>query len=225
MSEAPRAASLIVLAGPLVGKRVLLSQVTDETVVGSDPGCGLCLQVPGVSPIHAWFSKDAGALRVYDTRSPRGVYVNDDRVEDSAAVRDGDVIWLGAPGDDQSVMLQCRWMEIPVAVPSSPTLPFAASAAPPSDEEVFFVDEPPVAGEVPAVEASDFLVASDPEAARIAVDVEPLFASASEPAEEFFVDEAASEVVTETPVTVPPPAILPAVPPPASTPRVATSCS
>ena len=209
MRDAPRAASLVVLAGPLVGKRVLLDQAIDETLVGSDPTCGLCLEVPGVSPIHARIGKDAGGLTVYDTHSPRGVYVNDDRVADRATVRDGDVIWLGTPGDDQSVMLQCR-VEAPAAVPSS-ALPVVA---PPSDEEVFFVDEPPVASPIPEVDGTDFLVVSEPEVSAPAIDIEPVFDSPSEPVEEFFVEDAASEVLNETLVTAPPPAILPSVAPP-----------
>src|ERR1041384_5673532 len=100
--------SLTVLSGPLAGTRLDIDGSDDEILIGADPDCRLALDLPGVSPIHARLTQDQGELIVHDTRSPRGVYVNDTRVTGQAPLRDGDVLWLGAPGEDESGMLQCR---------------------------------------------------------------------------------------------------------------------
>ena len=99
------------MGGPMAGTRLVIDDAVDEILVGSDPDCRLSLDLPGVSPIHARVWRDLGGITVYDTRSPRGVYVNDARVTDQAALHDGDVLWLGPPGDDDSVMIQCRLPE------------------------------------------------------------------------------------------------------------------
>src|SRR5687768_14586852 len=104
-------ASLTVMAGPMAGTALVIEDAVDEILIGSDPDCRLSLDLPGVSPIHARVWRDLAGLTVYDTRSPQGVYVNDDRVVGEAPLRDGDVLWLGAPGDPDSVMIQCRLPE------------------------------------------------------------------------------------------------------------------
>src|SRR5688500_5404001 len=96
------------MAGPMAGTALVIDDAVDEILIGSDPDCRLSLDLPGVSPIHARVWRDLGGMIVYDTRSPRGVYVNDDRVVEQASLRDGDILWLGPPGDPESVMLQCR---------------------------------------------------------------------------------------------------------------------
>ena len=104
MPDAPSpGASLTVLGGPLKGKTLLLEDAVDEILVGSDPDSKLCLDVPGVSPIHARIWLDLAGAKVYDTRSPRGVYINDARVDGEAPLKDGDILWLGPPGEEESV--------------------------------------------------------------------------------------------------------------------------
>jgi pSer/pThr/pTyr-binding forkhead associated (FHA) protein len=76
--------------------------------IGSDPDCQLYLDLASVSPVHARVWLDAGAATVSDTHSQGGVFVNDDQVSDQAALRDGDFLWLGAPGAEGSVLLQFR---------------------------------------------------------------------------------------------------------------------
>ena len=72
--------SLTVLSGPLAGTRLDVDGSDDEILIGADPDCRLALDLPGVSPIHARLTQDQGQLIVHDTRSPRGVFVNDTRV-------------------------------------------------------------------------------------------------------------------------------------------------
>src|SRR5260221_7732317 len=111
----PSAPALTVMSGPLKGARLVLTDVVDEILIGSDPECRFCLDLPTVSPIHARLWLDLGGATIFDTRSPQGIYVNDARVEDQVPLQDGDVVWLGPPGDDGSVMIQCQLGGLPAA--------------------------------------------------------------------------------------------------------------
>ena len=90
--------SLNVLSGPLAGRNFVLEDAVDNIRIGSDASCGFVLDTPGVSPIHARLWVDLNGATVYETNSPNGVYVNDDRVVKEAPVRNGDILWLGPPG-------------------------------------------------------------------------------------------------------------------------------
>ncbi len=127
-------ASLTVVAGPLTGARLDIDDAIDEVLVGSDPGCRLALELPGVSPIHARLWLDPAGLTVFDTHSARGVFVNDTRVEGQASVRDRDVLWLGPPGDPDSVMIECRIEQAAVPAPG-PAEGRAEGAAPEAEPE------------------------------------------------------------------------------------------
>src|SRR5262249_6490487 len=111
---APRLASLSVIGGPLHGKRVDLAGV-DEITIGSDPGCSLAVDVPGISPLHAKVWVDTEGAKVYDTRSATGVFVNMDRVEGERPLHEGDTVWLGPPEGPESVLLQCHFESPPEA--------------------------------------------------------------------------------------------------------------
>ena len=126
--------SLNVLSGPLAGHKFVIEDAVDNILIGSDSSCGFVLDTPGVSPIHARLWVDLNGATVYDTNSPAGVYVNDDRVVKESPVRNGDIIWLGPPGAEGSVLIQCI-LPLPGGAP-------AAAAAPP-DEHVP-VDTAPV---------------------------------------------------------------------------------
>src|SRR3954468_4729864 len=99
--------SLNVLSGPLAGQVFAIEDAVDNFLIGSDASCGIVLDTPGVSPIHARLWVDLNGATVYDTNSPSGVYVNDDRVVKEAPVRNGDILWLGPPGEEGSVLIQC----------------------------------------------------------------------------------------------------------------------
>lgn len=156
----PSVSSLTVLGGPLKGHRLVVDEASDEILVGSDPDCTFCLDAPSVSPIHARIWLELDGVTVFDTRSPHGIFVNDDKVAGQAPLRDGDILWLGAPGEAESVMIQCR-----LVAPA----PLEVSA----DE--FFFDE----GSAPGNPSADTVVAdefvSEPEAddaVQVAPDME-----------------------------------------------------
>jgi hypothetical protein len=116
MSESHlRLVSLSILGGPLDGRRYSPDEVVAEILIGSDPGCHLVADLPGISPIHAKVWADLDESMVHDTSAPRGVYVNDQRVEREARIGMGDVLWLGAPHEPESVCVECRfepWVEV-----------------------------------------------------------------------------------------------------------------
>ncbi len=123
-STSPR---LTILGGPLSGRELTLDEAVDNILIGSDSSCRFHLDHPGVSPIHARLWVDWQGVTVYDTGAPEGVYLNDDRVPRSAPVRNGDILWLGPPGGDGVVMIQCR---VPprVGAPTAVPLPVVAPA-------------------------------------------------------------------------------------------------
>jgi len=161
--------SLTILGGPLDGKRVILEDAVDEILIGSDSECRLCVDLPGVSPIHARLWIDLSGVTVQDTHSARGVYVNDERVTHESPLHDGDVLWLGPPGDEASVMVQCRFSS---GTSPAPSLPKTVA------------DEPPLAMELGEPEATPSLEKST-EVSPALTEVAP---------DEFFVEEEAASV-------------------------------
>jgi hypothetical protein len=109
--------SLNVLSGPLAGQKLVIEDAVDNILIGSDPSCGMVLDTPGVSPVHARLWIDLNGATVYDTNSPFGVYVNDARVVREAPLRNGDILWLGPPGEEGSVLIQCT-LPVPAAASS-----------------------------------------------------------------------------------------------------------
>src|SRR3954462_3078416 len=136
--------SLNVLSGPLAGHKFVIEDAVDNILIGSDSSCGFVLDTPGVSPIHARLWVDLNGATVYDTNSPSGVYVNDDRVVKEAPVRNGDILWLGPPGEEGSVLIQC------ILPPQDPAA--AKPAAPEADVDP---DGATMAFAAPAIEEPD----------------------------------------------------------------------
>src|SRR4051812_21052824 len=133
-------ASLTVLNGPLQGTRLEIDDSADEVLIGSDPGCRFSLDLPGVSPIHARLWIDHTGLTVHDTRSARGVFVNQTRVDGEAPLGNGDVLSLGTPGEEDTVRLQLHTDAAgEPAIPSAEAPAFGAQEEPvdrPVDEPV-----------------------------------------------------------------------------------------
>jgi hypothetical protein len=115
--------SLTVLGGPLAGTRFVLDEGTPSISVGSDPSSDFQLVLPGVSPLHARLDIDATGVTIHDVGSPRGVHVNDSRVSEPVALRNGDIVWLGTPGEADVVMLQCILPRPPAQPPAPPPVP------------------------------------------------------------------------------------------------------
>jgi hypothetical protein len=154
MSDGPsRLLALSVLGSAFHGKRVDVAAV-DEVLIGSDPGCSLHIDYPGISPIHARLWVEEKGATVFDTKSPNGVFINFDRVEGEALLREGDMIWLGPPQEPGSVLIQCTFgvlhpgpiplhtaMAVDLMADEPPPAPPAPMAAPPATPSAAFVIE------------------------------------------------------------------------------------
>lgn len=181
MSQKPAGSSLTVLGGALDGTVFRLAEA-GELLVGSDARCGLRLMLPGVASIHARLRLGPGQATAEASSGTSGLYVNDELVAGNRTLRHGDILWLGPPGGEQSVMLQCRLVAPPAARAAAPApapapapsadsefdvvepgaSPFfveAAPAAAPTTEDAFLVLEPAApAAPAPPPPADDFLV-------------------------------------------------------------------
>lgn len=178
-------ASLTVLGGPKAGLRFVIEDSVDNIVIGSDPSCRFHIDLPGVSPVHARLWIDPQGVTVYETNSPRGLYINDDRVVAQAPLRNGDILWLGTPGDEEVVMIQCR-------LPQAKLQP--RTAAPPIPEDA--VGETVALGALPAggdavVAEPEVETAPEPDAVAepiVEPEGEPTPPGEPEPVAEPFVD-------------------------------------
>lgn len=147
MSDAPpRLCSLLVLGGALHGRRVDLDEAVDEVLIGSDPDCRFHLDLPTISPIHARIWMDLQGATVHDTHSPRGVFLNMERVVGEAPLQEGDMLWLGPPQEPGSLMIQCRFEERAVEEPVAPS-----AEAPPEEAGLDELVGPEPPTEAPAV--------------------------------------------------------------------------
>jgi hypothetical protein len=206
MPDAPHATSFTVMAGPLKGQCLVVDDTVDEILIGSDAECRLCLDVPGVSPLHARVWIDMDGVTVHDTHSPRGVYVNDTRVTVEAPLADGDVLWLGPPGDAESVMIQFRQPRSAGA--PAPPAPVEAPAPTADQDDVMLAgliapEEPEVAP--PAGPRPDVPGASD--AVEDFVYDEPAgIDSGATGAVEFLVDDVPPAPIPAASAPAPPPA-------------------
>ncbi len=137
----------VLVGGSLSGKGFVVSEDPENILIGSDVSCAVCIPLPEVSPIHARVTIDEKGIVIHETHSPRGLYVNDDRVNGEAPLRNGDVVWLGPPGDKDVVMIQCHLPppamegieaapeEAGIGVPSAPMPEEAGLDVVPSAEE------------------------------------------------------------------------------------------
>jgi hypothetical protein len=136
MAEVKKA-SLTVLGGPLAGTRTLLPDDAEVTV-GSSEECALCLEQSTVSPVHARLVTTAGEITVFPAGGDRPLHVNDSPVGESGSpLRNGDILWLGTPGEDEVVMLQCILPRrpAPAAEPPEPAPPAPALGEPTPEVE------------------------------------------------------------------------------------------
>ncbi|HEX9190245.1 MAG TPA: FHA domain-containing protein, partial [Vicinamibacteria bacterium] len=200
-----KTASLTVLGGPLAGTRCVLPDRGSVTV-GSDAGSTLLLDLPSVSPLHARIDIEGDQFVVHGTGSERELHVNDNPVDVLGTVlRNGDILWLGSPGDDDVVMLQVVLPRRPVAAPAPATVPagppMAAPATPTPEVEtvaLWAVGQQPRAPTVADIAAESVAeVTAEPEAMAILPGEAPL---AEEPAvlapEDETLVEAAAEAAT-----------------------------
>src|SRR6185436_13018058 len=130
--------------GPKSGTKYELDPV-DNLLIGSDESCPFCIDGPGNSPIHARVWADAEGITVFDTHSPTGIYVNDDKVVEKSPLRNGDILWLGTPGDENSVMIQVSMTSADGAEATAPAAVAPAPEEPVLDDAAAAMPEPSMA--------------------------------------------------------------------------------
>jgi IPT/TIG domain len=240
MSGPEDRSSLAILSGPQSGSRVALDAA--ETLIGSDPRC--LVRILSASPIQATVIQDGNGYAILDGGSATGVWVNDDRVVGRTPLRDGDIIWLGAPGDPASSMIQCKLSNATTPPPTGdsdflvdepvPEAPGRAApvemieefvvdpgfdmapAPPPPSDEVFFVSEGSAPPVAPRVPEPPPAPAED-DGFFVADESPPASWQPSEEPTSFIVDEPVSVPSTEKPTFVQP---APPPPPPRQEPPV-----
>lgn len=213
---------LKVLGGPLAGKELIFENTVAEVVIGADQSCNFRLELPAVSAVHARLRREPGGIMLHDGGSPRGVFVNDDRVQGAVPLRSGDILWLGPPGDGESVMIRCRLPPEPSA-PAGPAQaePPRAAAPPPArgeaEVEPFFIADTVASGDAASASASDeFVIESAADAPPVVVADSFLVEEAPSPPpapeeDAFFIAEPEAAPPT-APRTPEPPAPRPAPP-------------
>jgi hypothetical protein len=178
----------------MAGTQLVLEESIDNVLIGSDPACRFCLPLPGVSPIHARIWMDSTGVTVYDTHSPRGLYINDDRVKGQAPLRNGDILWLGTPGEEDVVMIQCR-----IPPRSAQAVAPVAEARELQGEETFAYGPPPLESTPEATMALESNVLEeeppDPSQATTVLESDTLLEGFSDPVPA----EPVLEVVPESP--------------------------
>ena len=90
--NASKKASLVVLAGPDVGRVSHLGE--DAFLIGRDPTCHLQLKDESISRFHARIYLDDGQLTVKDLASTNGTYISGKRINESR-LNEGDKLLLG----------------------------------------------------------------------------------------------------------------------------------
>ena len=87
------AATLVVTRGPGAGSRYLLD--ADVVQAGRHPESDICLDDVTVSRRHAELARGSAGWMVRDVGSLNGTYVNRQRIEDEAALANGDEVQIG----------------------------------------------------------------------------------------------------------------------------------
>src|SRR5262245_6077785 len=153
----PKRQSLTVLGGSMCGTRFVIEESQENIALGSDESCDFRIPLPGVAGVHARILMDGSTVVLYDAGSGSGLHVNDNPVLDTGTpLRNGDIVWLGSPGEPEVVMLQCV---LPRAIASAASSP-VPEAAPAEDETLALAPETlfsadPVPHAEPATEVLD----------------------------------------------------------------------
>ncbi|MBM4075997.1 MAG: FHA domain-containing protein, partial [Planctomycetes bacterium] len=87
-------AELIILAGKMQGRRILLPE--REVLIGRDSSCHLRLTSSLVSHQHCALSVSPEGIRVRDLGSQNGTFINDVEVTEPQLLRAGDVLRVGS---------------------------------------------------------------------------------------------------------------------------------
>ncbi|MDA9951087.1 diguanylate cyclase [Oligoflexaceae bacterium] len=80
--------------GPSIGKRHIVEAA--EFSIGRNPDNGICLPEGSVSRYHAKCITNGDMVMVEDSGSVNGTFINDQKISERLALRDGDILRLGS---------------------------------------------------------------------------------------------------------------------------------
>jgi len=123
---------LYVSGGPFNGRRVLMTGANGELMLGWGPTAQFQLDGLNVEHEHARVRWDENGVFVDDVSQKHETFVNGDPFEGSRSLGDGDRIWLGKPGDHDSVRVMVSLPGHPrdYSEPSETAEPAAEAFAP-----------------------------------------------------------------------------------------------
>ena len=109
MSEAaPNNLTLSVLSGPSAGESYALEGVVGHVIMGSGETAHIQFESPVVAANHVRIAIDEQGAAVAPASPDAAVFLNDDPVTDDIQLKNGDILWMGNPGDEGAVMIQCH---------------------------------------------------------------------------------------------------------------------
>ncbi len=85
---------LTVIEGEGKGTRITLEEF--PFTIGRAPECGLVLDLPGISRLHARIERAYGQYTLVDANSTNGTFVNDHRIQGETLLYDGDEVRLAS---------------------------------------------------------------------------------------------------------------------------------
>ena len=104
---APNNLTLSVLSGPSSGESYALEGAVGHVIMGSGESAHIQFESPVVFESHVRLTIDEQGAAVAPASPDAPVFLNDDPVTDDTPLKNGDILWMGNPGDDGAVMIQC----------------------------------------------------------------------------------------------------------------------
>ncbi len=139
---APNNLTLTILSGPLSGESFALEGAVGHVIMGSGESAHIQFESPVVVESHVRLAIDEQGAAVAPASPGAPVFLNDDPVTEDTPLKNGDILWMGNPGDDGAVMIQCR------LEPVTPTDEVVEELEPaPVEAEMATAEEPPIEAE------------------------------------------------------------------------------
>ncbi len=140
MSEAaPNNLTLSVLSGPSAGESYALEGAVGHVIMGSGESAHIQFESPVVAANHVRIAIDEQGAAVAPASPDAAVFLNDDPVTDDIPLKNGDILWMGNPGDEGAVMIQCHLEAAGPVVYAS-----EESELPPAEAETAMAEESPI---------------------------------------------------------------------------------
>ena len=85
----------LITSGARAGEKIPLVGASLPVVLGRIPPADVVINIEGISRRHARLSRDISGYVIEDLNSSNGTYVNDERIQGTRLLKNGDVVRLG----------------------------------------------------------------------------------------------------------------------------------